>query len=72
MIHREFKVKYFQREDGVDWFDVKMVVSDGTVSDFTGELEERVYAVLNSSSKEEFGRFIEKCKEAYESPDLFK
>lgn len=69
---RDFRVKFFQREDGAEWFKVMMVVTDGTINDFTGEVDEREYEILNSSSYEEFGRLIDKLKEAYNYPELFK
>ncbi|QQK87936.1 hypothetical protein pSalSNUABM01_067 [Salmonella phage pSal-SNUABM-01] len=69
---RDFKVKFFQREDGHEWFKVVMTVTDNTLNDFSGEVNVREYEILDASSYEEFGRLIERLKEAHSSPELFK
>ena len=67
---RTFKVRFFRRLDGVEWFDVKMYVTHPEIiCEFTKKPECNVYEVLNSSSPEEFDRFIETLKAARDYPE---
>lgn len=68
MVKREFRVIHFENEQGNTWFKIEMVVTtEGIENDLP-----RTYNILDASSEEEFGRFVEIISNAKDIADGFK